>query len=231
MRGRRGGIIGAEPASGYYYGGLSGLWRASEIYTLRRASGWPGNEITASISPTTLDTTQTGGGTIYGSVYSTYQTTIKSWERSVNAGETWTTVSGETENSLAIASSSDGDLYRLVVSAGLRVVRTSPATIQKDTVTISISSHPQSQSVSDGQYAYFEVSAYVQGQTYSNYYTPSYQWQLSTNGGSSWSNISGQTLVYLYIPVIVEMSGRQYRVVLTSAGQTATSNAATLTVT
>lgn len=229
MRGRRGGIIGTEPVNNY--GDLSGLWRASEIYTLRRASEWPGNSITASVSPTTLDTTVTGGGVIYGSVYSTYQSTANSWEKSVDSGETWTAVSGETSESLTLASSSDGDLYRLVVSAGLRVVRTDPATILKDTVSITISSHPQNQSVSGGQYAYFDVSASAQGQTYSNYYTPSYQWQVSTNGGSSWSNVSGQTNYYLYIPVIVEMSGRQYRVVLTAAGQTATSDAATLTVT
>ena len=64
-----------------------------------------------------------------------------------------------------------------------------------------------------------------------------YQWQLSTNGGSTWSNInnggkySGATSSVLNISsLIIGMSGYQYQVVITNECGTVTSAAAALTV-
>lgn len=49
---------------------------------------------------------------------------------------------------------------------------------------------------------------------------PTYQWQQSTNGGSSWSNISGETLDSLLIPVAdFSYNSRQYRCQITLADQ------------
>lgn len=65
-----------------------------------------------------------------------------------------------------------------------------------------------------------------------------YQWQVSSNGGTSWANVinsgqfSGATTATLTITgTSVPLSGRQYRVVASNtAGQPATSTPATLTV-
>jgi competence protein ComGC len=60
----------------------------------------------------------------------------------------------------------------------------------------------------------------------------SVKWQQSTNGGSTWADISGATSTTLTIPTVsLGMNGYQYRAVATSPNETATSTVATLTVT
>jgi hypothetical protein len=66
---------------------------------------------------------------------------------------------------------------------------------------------------------------------------PTLQWQVSTNGGAAWANVSnggvyaGATSATLSITgATTAMSGYQYRSVATSAAGTATTNAVTLTV-
>lgn len=63
--------------------------------------------------------------------------------------------------------------------------------------------------------------------------TPTVQWQLSTNGGTTYGDISGATSTTLTISSpTAAMSGYTYRAVFTNScgAQTATTNAATLTV-
>jgi hypothetical protein len=66
----------------------------------------------------------------------------------------------------------------------------------------------------------------------------SYQWQLSTNGGVTWTNVpttapySGGTTASLTVnPVTFAMNGTQYRVLVNGLCRTTTSNAVTLTIT
>lgn len=54
------------------------------------------------------------------------------------------------------------------------------------------------------------------------------QWQVSTNRGSSWSNISGATMTSLNILATSSTNDNQYRCVFTNASGSATTNAATL---
>ena len=62
--------------------------------------------------------------------------------------------------------------------------------------------------------------------------TPTVQWQLSTDGGSSWADISGATSGSYTTPTLLLSDDQnQYRAVWTNSQGTATSNAATLTVT
>ncbi len=62
--------------------------------------------------------------------------------------------------------------------------------------------------------------------------TPSVQWQLSTNGGTTWSNISGATASsYTTEATTASDNGNQYQAVFTNAaGPAVTTNPATLTV-
>jgi hypothetical protein len=59
-----------------------------------------------------------------------------------------------------------------------------------------------------------------------------YQWQVSTNAGSTWANISGATLSTLSFSAAIADNGKRYRCVISAAGAASvTSNPATLTVT
>lgn len=93
----------------------------------------------------------------------------------------------------------------------------------------SILSQPSDKSVAEGKNAVFSVSA-------SGYPIPAYQWQVSADNGSSWTNISGAVSAALTLTnvTIAEHNGRQYRCVITNTTNqlnTVISNAAALTVT
>src|SRR5206468_1805196 len=60
---------------------------------------------------------------------------------------------------------------------------------------------------------------------------PSVQWQVSTNGGSTFTDLSGQTSTTLALTKpTVSLSGNQYRAVFSNGCGIATTTAATLTV-
>jgi hypothetical protein len=58
---------------------------------------------------------------------------------------------------------------------------------------------------------------------------PTVQWQVSTNGGATFSNISGATSTSLTVTVSPAVNGNQYRAVFTNGCGSATTTAATLT--
>lgn len=91
--------------------------------------------------------------------------------------------------------------------------------------TPTITTHPTSQTVTEGNPATFAVTASD---------VQSYQWQQRTNSGSDWTNIFENTTssTYTISNTTTDMSGYQYRCVVTSAsGVSVTSDVATLTVT
>lgn len=68
--------------------------------------------------------------------------------------------------------------------------------------------------------------------TASGLLTPTVQWQTSTDGGKTWTNIAGATgTSYLTGALTVGQSGTQYRAVFTNASGTATTTPAIITVT
>ena len=87
----------------------------------------------------------------------------------------------------------------------------------------AVTTNPSSQSITYGSDASFTVA----GTNYTGI-----QWQVSTDGGTTWSDITGaNSLTYSLTKPGVSLSGNKYRAVLTgSCGSPATSNAATLTV-
>jgi hypothetical protein len=96
-----------------------------------------------------------------------------------------------------------------------------------DLPIVSITSQPSNQTASSGA-ATFSVSASVTQSA-----TLSYQWQRSTNSGSTFTAISGATSASLALTGLVSGdNGYQYRVVVSGTGgaTSVTSNAATLTV-
>ena len=90
--------------------------------------------------------------------------------------------------------------------------------------TPTITTPPTGQTVTAGNPATFAVTASD---------VQSYQWQQRTNSGSDWTNISenATSSTYTISNTTTDMSGYQYRCVVTSAsGVSVTSSAATLTV-
>ena len=88
----------------------------------------------------------------------------------------------------------------------------------------AITLDPVSQTVTRGQTVTFTANA-------SGTPIPGVQWQLSTNGGGSFTNIVGATAKTLSFSTTSRQNGNQYRAVFSNSAGTATTSAATLTVT
>ena len=89
----------------------------------------------------------------------------------------------------------------------------------------TITTQPQDVEVKENETATFTVEA-------TGSEPLSYQWQQSTDNGKNWTNIaSANAAEYTTGKTTMDMSGYQYHCVVTGDGGTATSNAATLTVT
>jgi hypothetical protein len=86
-----------------------------------------------------------------------------------------------------------------------------------------VTAQPANATVTAGVTAIFTVVA-------TGFPAPTIQWQVSTNGGSSWSMISDATAGTYSISTILSNQGSQYRAVLTNVLGVTTTNAATLTV-
>lgn len=141
---------------------------------------------------------------------------------------TFTNIAGATTNTLALANttaSQNGYAYRVVVTGTCNTVTSSCATLTVNTALV-ITTQPASTSacLPTQTSATFTVAATGTA--------PTYQWQVSTNGGTSFTNITGATNTTLTVNnLTAAMSGYQYRAVLNG---TCTANlnsaAATLTV-
>lgn len=90
-------------------------------------------------------------------------------------------------------------------------------------VAPSVTTHPATQTKCAGTSVTFTSAA-------SGTPTPTVQWQLSTNSGSTWSNISGATNASYTFTVATGDNNERYRAVWTNSQGSATSNQATLTV-
>lgn len=89
---------------------------------------------------------------------------------------------------------------------------------------LAITQQPTNQTVAPGATATFSVSA-------TGTPAPSLQWQVSTDGGATWTDIPGATGTSYTTPATTSGdNGSRYRVVATNANGTATSTPATLTV-
>lgn len=88
----------------------------------------------------------------------------------------------------------------------------------------SVTTQPQNQTAAAGATATFSIAG-------SGSPSPTVQWQVSTNGGASYSNISGASGTSYTTPATTPSdNGALYRAILSNSQGTATSSAATLTV-
>jgi Immunoglobulin I-set domain len=136
----------------------------------------------------------------------TATTTTLTFTTSSNASDNGTTYYAEFTNSQGVTDTTAAELTDFVPA-------TAPA----------ITMQPASQSAAAGSSVTLIAAA-------SGTPTPAVQWQISTNGGSNWSPIAGQTSAILTLSATQGISGDEYEAVFTNTGGSATTDASTVTV-
>lgn len=86
-----------------------------------------------------------------------------------------------------------------------------------------VTTQPGDQAVNLGDMVSFSAAA-------SGYPLPTIQWQVSTDSGTTWNDISGATALTLSFQVLTSDINGQYHAVFTNTNGSATTNAATLTL-
>jgi alpha-tubulin suppressor-like RCC1 family protein len=171
-------------------------------------------------------TVEEGQNAVFEAAASGFPAPTVQWQTSGNGGVTWANVSGATSEQLTVANaktSLSGHEYRAIFTntAGKATSEAATLTVRK---APAVTSQPVSVTVNEGQNAVFEASA-------SGFPAPTVQWEISTDGGGSWSSVEGGTSSTLTIASAkLSESGDEFRAAFSNAAGKATSNAATLTV-
>jgi fibronectin-binding autotransporter adhesin len=150
------------------------------------------------------------------------------WQVSLDAGATWTNVTGATASSYtapAAVSGDSGKRFRCVVFNSLSSVNSTAATL---TVTAdalpSFTTQPLNTVVpAAGQTATFTATA-------TGTPTPTLQWQVSTNQGGNWTNVSGASSATYSFTSAAGDHNTLYRCVATNNLGSTNSNAAQLII-
>jgi alpha-tubulin suppressor-like RCC1 family protein len=176
-------------------------------------------------------TAEAGQNATFEAVASGFPAPTVEWEVSEDGGTTWhLMVPRETTDQLTIAdttTSENGYEYRAAFE-NQAAEKTAAVKSQAATLTVqklpTVTKQPLSASVEEGQSATFEATG-------TGFPTPTVQWEISTNGGSTWSAVAGANTDVLSIASAkTSESGDEYRAVFTNGAGKATSNAVTLTV-
>ncbi len=120
--------------------------------------------------------------------------------------------------------SMNGYKYRCIVYSGSNSLTSNAATLTVQS-SLAITSNPSNVTVNEGNNATFTVAANGSGL--------SYQWQASSDSGSTWkdSSLSGNQTASLTVSALYSRNGYRFRCVVTDTyGTSVTSNAASLTV-
>ena len=149
------------------------------------------------------------------------------WQLSSDNGITYTDINGETNTTLSltsVTSTMNNNQYRLAASSTPCGTVYSAAAILQVATPVNVSAQPSNTSVCSGNNTTISVTASGTNITY--------QWQVSTNNGNSFSDISnanGGSLILNNVPAT--STNNQYRVIMNvSSCGSDTSDAATLTV-
>jgi alpha-tubulin suppressor-like RCC1 family protein len=171
-------------------------------------------------------TVNEGQSAVFEATASGFPAPTVQWQLSTDAGGTWSPIEAASTNQLTIASVSiveDGYEYRAVFANPAGGATSQPATLTVHAPPV-VTQQPIGATIEVGQSAVFEATA-------SGFPAPTVQWEISTNGGSTWSAVAGATATQLTIEhATTAESGHRYRAVFVNVSGTTTSNAVTLTV-
>jgi len=215
-------VVGGSTASGAHIEQNTCTGSANQIF----------KTTSSALSPPTI-TTQPGNQTVTAGQTATFTaaatgspTPTVQWQVSTDSGATFGNVSGATSTTLsfAVASSQNTNQYRAIFtnSAGTATTTAAALTVNSPTQP-TITTQPANQTVTAGQTATFTAAA-------TGSPTPTVQWQVSTDSGVTFGNVSGATSTTLSFAAASSQNGNQYRAVFTNSVGPATTAAATLTV-
>jgi len=175
------------------------------------------NAATAITQQPSSQTICTGSSAIF-SISATGSTLQYQWQINIGSGfsniTNGTTYTGATTNSLSVNNSVislSGNQYRCVVTGACGTAVTSSAVTLTVQAPATITRSPLQAEACAGTAVSFGIST--------NSVAPAlYQWQLSTNGGSSWSSISGATSFSITLATTNSaMNNNRYRCLVTTA--------------
>jgi hypothetical protein len=150
------------------------------------------------------------------------------WEVSTNGGDTFAPVSGATATTYAFAASAsqNGDEFEAVFTNSVGTATTTAATLTVSVPTAApvVTSDPSSVATAAGDTASFSAAA-------TGTPAPTVQWEVSSNGGGTFTPVSGATATTYAFTTAISQDGDEYEAIFTNSVGTATTTAATLTVT
>ena len=182
----------------------------------------------ATITSNPVNVTVCAGSNASFAVTATGSSLTYQWQVSTDAGATFTDIAGQTATTLNLTSVTTGQnnyQYRAVVSSCNPTGVNSTAATLTVNAPVAINASPASVITCENTNASFTSAATGTA--------VAYQWQISTNGGTTWTNIAGATsATYSLTAVTVAQSGNQFRAVVSGTCTTTGINtsAATLTV-
>jgi hypothetical protein len=146
------------------------------------------------------------------------------WQQSTNHGASFFNLAGATSTTLSFITnaSETGDQFRAVFTNSAGHPTTLAATLTV-TAAPAVTLNPVSQTIAAGHMVTFSAAA-------SGSPAPTVQWQVSTNNGASFVNISGATSATYSFSVTAGENGYLYRAVFTNSTGHATTSNAKLTV-
>jgi alpha-tubulin suppressor-like RCC1 family protein len=171
-------------------------------------------------------TVEVGASAIFEATAAGFPAPTVQWEISTDGGGTWSPEEGATSDQLKITSAKSteaGYEYRAVFKNAAGTVTSQVATLTVRELP-RVTQEPLSTTVAAGEGAAFEAAA-------SGFPTPTVQWEVSSNGGASWSSVAGANSDQLTLAETQSSeSGDKYRAAFTNPAGKALSSVATLTV-
>ena len=158
------------------------------------------------------------------------------WELSTDGGTTFTPITGATSATYTINpthTSETGDQFHATLTNAHGKTTSTTATLTVNTATCAanpaVETQPSNQSVTAPAAATFTIK---EGTVPANCSAATIQWELSTDGGTTFTPITGATsATYTINPTHTSETGDQFHATLTNAHGKTTSTTATLTVT
>ena len=146
------------------------------------------------------------------------------WQVSTDSGVTFNDIAGATGDSYSFTTGAgqSGTEYQAVFTNVAGVTTTTAATLTLDTLPV-VGSDPSPVSVVTGHTATFSASA-------TGTPSPTVQWQVSTNGGTTFTNVAGAMATTYSFTASLGQTGDQFRADFTNVVGSVTTAAATLTV-
>jgi fimbrial isopeptide formation D2 family protein len=188
-------------------------------------NGGTGNSATASVTVTSAPviTAQPANQTVCAGTKVTFTAAAAGppaptvqWQTSFDGGANWYNIPQATSTTLTFRTISplNGSRYRAVFTNLFGSATTTAATLSVDT-QIVVTQQPKDQNALQGQQVTFTTA--------DGSLQPTLQWQVSTNLGTTWSNIPGATSTRLTFTATAAQEGNRYRAVFTnSCGQVPT---------